>query len=39
MTCLVFKIDYFQALSMVQSIHIHLGEGEEVYRDTASLVV
>ena len=29
------KIDYFQVLSMVQSISICLGEGEEVYRNTA----
>ena len=28
MTCLVSKIDYFQVLSMVQSIFIRLGEGE-----------
>ena len=27
MTCLVSKIDYFQVLSMVQSIFIRLGEG------------
>ena len=29
---LVSKIDYFQILSMVQSIFIRLGEGEEGYR-------
>ena len=39
MTCLVSKIDYFQILPMVQSIFIQLGEGEEGYRNAASLVV
>ena len=36
MTCLVSKIDCFLALSIVQSICIHLLEGEEGYRDTVS---
>lgn len=30
MTCLASKFDYFQVLSMVQSIFIHLGEGKKV---------
>ena len=30
MTCLVSKIDYFQVLSMVQSIFIRLEEGKKV---------
>ena len=33
MTCLVSKIDYFQVLSMVQSIFIRLAKGEEGYRN------
>ena len=36
---LVSKIDYFQVLSMVQSVFICLGEGEEGYYKTASFVV
>ena len=39
MTRLVSKIDYFQVLSMVQSFFIHLGEGTEGYRNSASRVV
>ena len=34
MICLVSKIDYFQFLSMAQSIFIRLGEGK---KDTAML--
>lgn len=30
MTCLISKIDYFQVLSMVQSIFIRLGDGKKV---------
>ena len=30
MTCLISKIDYFQVLSMVQSIFIRLGQGKKV---------